>query len=303
MICGHDKTEIILEPSGYKLSRCLSCGLIFSKPETEKRVNPLNVYAGYYKSEKSSRFGSVIEVIVKVFRFARARKIASLNRKARRALDIGSGRGWILYFLKKYFNYEIAAGTQIAANAYKFSKEELKLEIYNQDFLELSFPEKFDVVSILHVLEHVENPEKYVERIYESLAPHGFLFIEVPNYNSWSRKITNCHWLALDLKYHLFFFTPESLIDLLEKYNFKIKKIKTFSLEYSIFTSIQSFVNCLTNSDSYFFNWLQKREYNFKIIGHALLFIVLFFPCLIINLGLYFSRAGEVITIIAQKND
>ncbi|MCX6753985.1 MAG: class I SAM-dependent methyltransferase [Candidatus Nomurabacteria bacterium] len=303
MICQNENVKIILEPKDYKLYKCLDCGLIFARKNKEETLIQTEVYSNYYKEDTGGRFSNIVESLVKMFRFMRAYKIYSINTKAKSILDIGSGRGWILYFLKKYFKYDRAVGTQIAINAFKFSTEKLKLEIYNKDLLELSLEKKFDIVSILHVLEHVEKPEEYIKKIYELLGEEGILFIEVPNYNAWARKITGKHWLALDLKHHLFFFTPKSLTDLLNKYNFKIKKLETFSLEYSTFTSTQSVVNWITDSDSYFFKWLQKRDCNPKIIWHAFLFILFFLPCFLINLILYFSKSGEVITITAQKND
>jgi len=301
MICQNEKIDIILESKGYKICKCINCGLIFSSKDNSLKKE--EIYANYYKEDSGGRFSSTVEYIVKAFRFMRAYKIHFLNIKAKSILDIGSGRGWILYFLQKYFKYDRAVGTQIAINAYKFSKEKLKLEIYNKDFLELSFDKKFSIISILHVLEHIENPELYIEKIYDSLESHGLLFVEVPNYNSWARRFTGKHWLALDLKHHLFFFTTKSLITLLNKYNFKVKDLNTFSLEYSTFTSTQSVVNLVTNSDSYFFEWLQKKDHNPKIIWHIFLFIIFFLPCFLINLLLYFSKSGEVITITAQKND
>lgn len=303
MICQNKNSEIVLEAKGYKLFKCSSCQLIFAKKNESESLKPEKIYENYYKKETASRFGFVIEWVVKAFRFMRAYKISVLKPNSKGILDIGSGRGWVLYFMKKYFKYERAVGTQIADNAYKFSKEKLKLEIYDKDLLELSFEKKFDIITILHVLEHVEEPERYVEKMYELLNKEGILFIEVPNFNSWARRLTGKHWLALDLRHHLFFFTPSSLVALLKKYDFKIKKIRTFSLEYSTFTSTQSVVNLITNSDSYFFEWLQNMEANPKIIWHAFLFIVFFLPCFLINLCLYFSKSGEVITIIAQKND
>lgn len=265
--------------------------------------NKKEIYTNYYQKENAYRFGVIIEQVVKIFRFMRAWKVHTLKPKGKRILDIGSGRGWMLYFLRKYFNYDRTAGTQIANNAYRFSKEKLKLEIYNKDLLELFTGEKFDIITILHVLEHVENPEKYVKKMFELLEERGLLFIEVPNFNAWTRKLTGKHWLSLDPKYHRTFFTPESLISLLEKYNLKIKKIRTFSLEYSTFTSTQSILSLITNSDSYFFETLQNKNFNLKFVRHAFIFILLFLPCLFINLCLSFSKSGEVITIIAQKND
>lgn len=303
MICKSDNFEIILKTNGYTLSRCSSCDLIFAKKDEKNLLNTEEIYSNYYKKENASRFGLSIEQIVKIFRFIRASKIYFLNIKAKSILDIGSGRGWMLYYLKKYFKYEKVVGTQISENAYFFSKEKLNLEVYNKDLLELSFPKKFDIITLWHVLEHVREPEKYIERIHELLNKDGLLFIEVPNFNSWNRILTRKYWLALDLKHHITFFTYSSIISLLEKYNFKIKKINTFSLEYSTFTSTQSIVNLITNSDSYFFEWLQNRNFNLKIIWHAFLFAILFLPCFLINLFLYFGKRGEVLTVIAQKND
>lgn len=302
MICKNEKFDIILKPYGYKICRCFDCGLIFSHKDELNSLNKEEVYANYYKEEDGARFNSIIEYVVKFFRFIRAYRIHSLNIKAKSILDIGSGRGWILYFLKKYFRYDYAIGTQISENAYKFSTEKLKLEIYNKDLLDITFNNKFDFISMLHVLEHVDKPEEYIKRIYELLGDDGLLFVEVPNYNSWSRKLVGKYWLALDLKHHIFFFTPTSLTNLLEKYNFEIKNSNTFSLEYSTYTSIQSIVNLITNSDSYLFEKLQGREINLKVIWHAFLFVILLLPCFLVNIFLYFSKSGEVITIIAQKN-
>lgn len=301
MICPDENFKIILETRGYQLRRCLSCGIISAHHKEGLDVSPSETYRTFYKKETASRFGGVIEILVKMFRFKRAYTLYRLQPKAKSVLDIGSGRGWMLYFMRKYFGYESTVGTQISQSAYAFSKEKLQLDIHNKDLLEISFDRKFDVITMLHVLEHVEPVELYVEKIHELLNEKGFLFIEVPNFNSWTRKLTGEHWLALDLKHHRTFFTPSSLISLLGKYHLKTRNIRTFSFEYSTFTSAQSIVNYITNTDSYFFEWLQDKKLNLKIFWHILLFTVLFFPCLIINLCLYFSKEGEIITIIAQK--
>ncbi|MCC7160506.1 methyltransferase domain-containing protein [Candidatus Nomurabacteria bacterium] len=301
MICKNENLENILETKGHKLSKCLSCNIIFSHKDKQEFKNSTEIYSKYYQEEKANRFGFAVEFVVKIFRFIRACKVSLLNPKAKSVLDIGSGRGWMLYFLKKYFKYDVSIGTQISENAFKFSKEKLKLEIYNKDLLELSLNPRFDVITIWHVLEHVETVELYIEKIHELLEEEGTLIVEVPNFNSWTSILTKEYWLALDLKHHLVFFTPSSLTSLLLKYNFEIKKIRTFSLEYSTFTSTQSLVNWITGTDSYFFEWLQNKNFDPKIIWHTFLFAILFLPCFLINLCLYFSKYGEVIHIIAKK--
>ena len=302
MLCIHERTKNILEADDFFLLECLSCRLIFLQKKNEPNSDQ-NIYANYYKEETGERFENIVEFVVKVFRFWRALKIFLLNPKGKKILDIGSGRGWMLYFLKKYFKYNVAVGTQISENAYRFSRDKLGLEIYNKDLLDLELNSaKFDIITLWHVLEHVPAPEAYIQRISELLENDGLILIEVPNFNSWSRILSKKRWLAMDPAHHVTFFTPDSLGDLLEKYNFKIKKINTFSLEYSAFTSTQSLLNLMVGTNNYFFQWLQNGRINFKIIFHLLLFIVLFPGCFIFNSALYFSRKGEIINIIAEKN-
>lgn len=134
------------------------------------------------------------------------------------------------------------------------------MKIYEKDLLEINFGNnKFDIISIWHVLEHVQKPEEYIKKIYSLLKNNGKLLIEVPNFNAWTRKLTGKYWLGLDLEYHLYFFTPESLSTLLKKYGFKIDFVRTFSLEYSTFTSVQSLISWITKTDHFFSSIFKKK--------------------------------------------
>ncbi len=300
MECKHYNRKKIHNFDYKALYLCNECGLIFT--EIEKTFNPKSIYEKYYKKDISGRFNFGVECIVKLFRFVRACKIVKIYPKAKSILDIGSGRGFMLYYLKKYFKYHTAVGTQISQNALEFSKNKLKLEIYDKDLLKLNFSNKhFDIITILHVLEHIKKPEKYIEKIYSLLNTQGKLIVEVPNFNSWTRAFTGKYWLALDLDHHLTFFTPQSLIKLLKKYNFKIKRIRAFSLEYSTFTSAQSMLSLITKSNHIFFRFLQTGKFKPILTLHIFLFILLFPICFLINFLLYFSKKGEDLYIVAEK--
>lgn len=300
-ICRHEKYEIIFMVSGVEVVSCRECSLVraISKGSADQK----EIYRNYYDQETGSRFNFGVEYIVKGFRFLRAIELYFLKPDARSILDVGSGRGWMLYFLKKYFKYTVAVGTQISVPAYEFSKEKLNLDIYNQDLLDVDLANNFDLITLWHVLEHVDSPEMYLQKIYALLKKDGLLVLEVPNFNSWTSILTKKHWLALDIKYHETFFTSATLRGLLEKQNFKIKNFNSFSLEQSAFTSAQSLINFITKTDNYFFQWLQKGGFDPRIIMHLGLFMALFPICLVIDLFLYYSQRGEVINIVAQKND
>jgi hypothetical protein len=155
-----------------------------------------------------------------------------------------------------------------------------------------------------HVLEHVVNPEIYVTKIKERLKPEGCLILEVPNFNSWTRKMTGKFWFGLDLQYHISFFSPESLTAMLERQGFRVTLVHTFSLEYSSFISVQSIISRLTNTDHVFFNWLQSVKYYIsKIILNFVLIGLLAPICLFVNLILFFTKKGEVLCIVAKIVD
>jgi 2-polyprenyl-3-methyl-5-hydroxy-6-metoxy-1,4-benzoquinol methylase len=302
MICNHGDNKEVYRFNATPLYLCSACGLIYLKKDW-KNYNAKNLYEKYYRNEMAGRFNFGIECVIRIFRFFRAFKIFTSNHKAKSILDIGSGRGFMLYYLKKYYGYSKTAGTQISKNALEFSRNKLGLEIYDKDLLELSpDPASFDIITMWHVLEHVAQPEEYVAKISHLLKKGGKLVIEVPNFNSWTRGLTNKYWLGLDPQYHITFFTPESLSRLLRKYNFKIKIIHTFSLEYSAFLSAQSLISRLTKSDHLFFQYLQTGSFETRLITHTLLFLLLTPFCFLINMLLFFSGRGEVLLLAGEKS-
>jgi len=301
-ICAHVNKRLIKNYTNYNLFFCNECNLIINENVNNSKP-PLLLYKNYYKNEIPVKFNSLTESIVRLFRLWRALKIFTLYPRAKSILDIGSGRGYLLYYLKKYFHFRRTAGTQLEVNSYLYSKNELGLEMYNQDLLDLKFTNNnFDIVTMWHVFEHIEHPEEYLMSIRSLLNDNGKLIIEVPNYSSWTRKLTNKYWLGLDLKYHRTFFSTHTLTNLLKKNNFNVKLVHTFSLEYSIFISAQSIISLITDTDHSIFKYLQGEKLSFgKKIFHFCLLIILFPICFIINLILFFSKYGEVILIVATK--
>jgi len=299
--CSHSGRLGVLRFGNEFLYECNTCGLIFNKKHNND-FDAKSLYKEYYKNEIGGRFGFGIEHLIRAFRFFRALKIFTAYPYARSILDIGSGRGFVLYYLKKYFKFKKAVGIQISRNACEFSRKKLGLEIIENDFLDIQFSEeKFDLVTMTHVLEHVARPQGYIEKISRILNDGGELIIEVPNFSSWTRYLSGRHWLGLDLDYHVTFFTPDSLRNLLKKYGFKIKTVRSFSLEYSSFISAQSLASLATKTDHFFFKFIQKPDFTPILFPQVILFFMLLPFCFLINLFLYFSSNGEVLFIAAKK--
>jgi 2-polyprenyl-3-methyl-5-hydroxy-6-metoxy-1,4-benzoquinol methylase len=86
--------------------------------------------------------------------------------------------------------------TQIATNRYARSK--ICGDIQVQEFPEASF----DLIVCYNVIEHIERPDRAIQRFLDALAPGGWAFIAAPNPRSFSGLATRYtpHW------FHVWFY-------------------------------------------------------------------------------------------------
>jgi len=128
-------------------------------------------------------------------------------------LDAGSSSGEFVYLLnQRSFR---AQGVEANLPYAEYSESELNLSVTKSPFSEFKTEEKFDLITMFHVLEHLENPVRDLSHLGQFLKPGGKLVIEVPNilYPD----------MAFSHKWHpghLFSFTDQTLPLLLEKAGF-----------------------------------------------------------------------------------
>ncbi len=113
------------------------------------------------------------------------------------------------------------AGIDISQYAIKKAQE--KGLIASADVLESYVPaQKFDVVVMQDVIEHVKDPLDTLRRAADMLEPKGLLLITTPDAGSLWAKVWNKHWHAFVPPQHLFYFSAKNLSPILEKYGFQV---------------------------------------------------------------------------------
>lgn len=136
--------------------------------------------------------------------------LQSINPK--RYLDIGSSSGILLRRFQEKYNCE-AIGVE-PGQAYREYAQKLGLTVYPDiSDLKNAAEEKFDLISMAHVLEHIPDPESYLADLrQEVLTPSGGLLIEVPNlYSHESFEIA-----------HMTSFSAHSLRQVLQKAGYRV---------------------------------------------------------------------------------
>jgi len=111
------------------------------------------------------------------------------RRKFHKVLDLGCASGHTLFRIAKNFPDSILVGLDIGkdfiATATNYAKE---LNIKNVDFFEGSLEnyatdQKYDLILLLEVIEHVINEEILLCNIKKLIATNGLLCITTPNLN------------------------------------------------------------------------------------------------------------------------
>ena len=89
-------------------------------------------------------------------------------------------------------------------------------------------PEKADIVTMFHVLEHLKDPIESLKEIKKYLNPNGKIIIEVPNSNDALLKLYRSKSFANFVFWscHLFVYNPKNLKQIVQKSGLKVKKIR-----------------------------------------------------------------------------
>lgn len=90
---------------------------------------------------------------------------------------------------------------------------------------------KFDIITLWHVLEHVSDVNHVMQWLYNHLNKNGTLIIAVPNPASYDAKKFKQYWAAYDVPRHLYHFTKKTLEKLAHRHDFSVENIHPMKLD------------------------------------------------------------------------
>ena len=168
----------------------------------------------YYESDKyishtDSSKGIVDWVYQKVKRFQLSQKRSRLLRLVSSdfsLLDVGTGTGdWPVYLQERGHKVH---GLETSSAARKMAMAK-GIEVYSS-WEELK-NKSFQVITMWHVLEHLEDPSESLRQLSDCLEPGGVLLIAVPNFRSYDAKKFGAYWAAYDVPRHLWHFSSKTI--------------------------------------------------------------------------------------------
>lgn len=230
------------------------------------KIYKQNFYNLVYKNEytKFHPISLIPTLYLKLKRYEIHRENAVFNilPRCNKYLDIGCGDGSLVFRMlgKAEKVYGIDLASRRIKRAENLARKEHSDRIKDIHFFHEDADEKlpfrneyFESISMVATLEHFFDPFKIMEEITRIIIPAGNLVVQVPNICFFPRRIaflfgklpaTSEDTSGWDGG-HLHYFTINSLVNLMKKYNFTVEKITCSG----IFAGIRSYYVSTLGSD------------------------------------------------------
>lgn len=215
LICKSTSIKHIFNAKNYNIVQCQKCS--FAQADVQPSFNELQkIYEKLHFNHQKYRSDSAATRENK----SRLNLVSGFLPENAIILDAGCGNGEFIFHAKSRY---IVYGSDLSANAIAHAKNrfpDIKHLLTAGSLNELNSQKiKFDGVCLWDVIEHLEEPEEVIAKLFELLKPGGYMFLSTPKFDSITSKIMRQHWAFMIPPLHLGFFSSKSLYYLFCKIN------------------------------------------------------------------------------------
>lgn len=197
--------------------------------------NLLDQYLKAYQGETQYEFDN--EILLNWY----PRRILDNTRGSISLLELGLGHGYSTFIFGSYFKKHIVIeGSGAIIQNFKNKYPECSATIIQTYFEAFNSDEKFDVIVMGFILEHVDDPVKILLHFKKFLNSNGKLYVAVPNAEVLNRRLGHMAGLLTDLQVlsnndhllgHQRYYTVSSLTADIKKAGYDIVKMEGIYLK------------------------------------------------------------------------
>ena len=221
-ICENTDLSYLKDYEKLYLFKCAKCNFVFDQrvPSSKELHDCYSIYSYSdlrpVSKETLNSFNKLLDY------FEQYRDIGNI-------LDLGCGQGDFLIEAKKR-NWNVY-GSEYSESATELC-EKRGIIMYQGDLTKNIFDDiKFDVIASFEVIEHINNPNKFMSILNHKLQEKGLVYCTTPNFNSLLRYFEKDRFQMIVYPNHISFYTKDSIRYLGNNNNFKSLKVKTTGLD------------------------------------------------------------------------
>ena len=214
IIAVHKIPDHFLSGQVFTVSQCNECGFRFTNPRPNADALGAYYQSNAYIAHSNTQKGFIAFTYQRIRNYTIHRKIARISalHPAGSLLDIGCATGEFLAACRKK-GWKVT-GVEPDEKAASFATQHFHLNVFPETALKTFADGSFEVITLWHVLEHVDSLHERVEEIYRLLAPGGLAVVAVPNPACYDAHHYGTFWAAWDVPRHLSHFSPSNMISL-----------------------------------------------------------------------------------------
>ena len=231
-LCGGQQLEHAFTCTDYYASgeefevvRCVHCGFMMTQNAPVEAEIGKYYETPDYISHSDTRKGLMNRIYHEVRRYMLGRKASLVEHASRmkrgQLLDYGTGTGYFPQTMRQRGWYVKAIEKNAKARA--FAREHFNLEVEAEEALQAYPDASFDVITLWHVMEHLEHLNEMWQTLSRLLKERGVLVVAVPNPSSKDAEMYQEGWAAYDVPRHLWHFTPSVMQQFGAKHGFVLE--------------------------------------------------------------------------------
>jgi 2-polyprenyl-3-methyl-5-hydroxy-6-metoxy-1,4-benzoquinol methylase len=242
------------------IDRCLKCNFLFMNPRLKDSYLNELYSKNYYKGNTDFSYQDERKLI-KYSNYVWNKRLQNIRKfvKTGNFLDVGAAFGGFMQAASKYYNaYGIELSKYAGLYAQKTFKEKLHIGTLSSQKFEKNF---FNVITMIELIEHLENPCQALQKCFDLLKPGGLLLIQTANMNGHqARKLKDGYHYFLPG--HLSYFTFSNLKMALRKTGFS-KVIPYYPTDFGLLPKLLKSRHSFKNIFDYY-KWFKIALYHFK---------------------------------------
>jgi 2-polyprenyl-3-methyl-5-hydroxy-6-metoxy-1,4-benzoquinol methylase len=187
-LCHRPLRHVGEDFAGKQIYRCDECEYVMTPAIAAEKVSELYDNPAYFDG-----WGCNMEFDYQRFAPAVHRQVEQYlsfikqHTSGKTLLDIGTGSG-LFPQLARLSGYEVE-GTDLSKHVSETLPVKAGFAVHHGALEEIKFERTYDIITMLHVLEHTSNPLLTLQHAREILNESGYMLVVVPNYRSFDTRM------------------------------------------------------------------------------------------------------------------